>query len=224
MKGFVLGAIALLAMGTTAAVRAADYYPPPPLPQPPPPPPVAFPPPAYPLTVDCYRWFGPYVGGNLGYAWGSIENNLSKPAGLVGGIQGGFNWQNGPYVFGVEGDLQVTGADDTFAPWQFSNPWFGTIRGRAGYSWANVMVYGTAGFAFGEVRGQTFGLGESHTSAGWTVGFGTEFALAPMGFGTNWTAKIEYLYVDLGSTAFSITGMSNGYQFGQLRAGVNYHF
>ena len=89
MKRFVLGAVALLAMGTTAKVRAADYYPPPPLQ---PPPPVAYPQPvAYPLTVDCYRWFGPYIGGNLGYAWGTVENSLTKPAGLAGGLQGGFN-------------------------------------------------------------------------------------------------------------------------------------
>ena len=223
MKRFVLGVIALLAIGTTAKVSAADYYPPPPLPQPPQ---VAYPPPqvAYPLTVDCYRWFGPYIGGNLGYAWGTVENNLAKPSGLAGGIQGGFNWQNGPYVFGIEGDLQVTGAEDTFAPWKFSNPWFGTIRGRAGYTFANVMFYGTAGLAFGELRGETFGLPESHTSAGWTVGVGTEFALAPMGLGSNWTGKIEYLYVDLSSNPFSITGVSNAYRFGEIRAGVNYHF
>jgi outer membrane immunogenic protein len=222
MKRFVLGAVALLATGATAPVSAADYYPPPP----PAPPPVAYPPPpvAYPLTADCYRWFGPYIGGNLGYAWGTVENSLTKPAGLAGGLQGGFNWQNGPYVFGIEGDIQVTGAEDTFAPWKFSNPWFSTVRGRAGYTFSNVMVYGTAGLAFGELRGETFGLPESHTSAGWTVGFGTEFALAPMGFGTNWTAKIEYLYVDLASNPFTITGVSNGFRFGEIRAGVNYHF
>ena len=216
MKRFVLGAVTLLATGATAPVSAADYYPPPP--------PQAPPQVAYPITADCYRWFGPYIGGNLGYAWGTVENNLAKPSGLAGGIQGGFNWQNGPYVFGIEGDLQVTGAEDTFAPWKFSNPWFGTIRGRAGYTFANVMFYGTAGLAFGELRGETFGLPESHTSAGWTVGVGTEFALAPMGLGSNWTGKIEYLYVDLSSNPFSITGVSNAYRFGEIRAGVNYHF
>jgi outer membrane immunogenic protein len=222
MKRFVLGAVALLATGATAPVSAADYYPPPP----PAPPPVAYPPPpvAYPLTADCYRWFGPYIGGNLGYTWGTVENNLTRPSGLAGGLQGGFNWQNGPYVFGVEGDFQVSGAEDTFAPWKFSNPWFSTIRGRAGYTLANVMFYATAGLAFGELRGDTFALSESHTNAGWTIGVGTEFALAPMGFGSNWTAKIEYLYVDLASSPFTITGVSNAHRFGEIRAGVNYHF
>jgi outer membrane immunogenic protein len=222
MKRFVLGAVALLATGATAPVSAADYYPPPP----PAPPPVAYPPPpvAYPLTADCYRWVGPYIGGNLGYTWGTVENNLTRPSGLAGGLQGGFNWQNGPYVFGVEGDFQVSGAEDTFAPWKFSNPWFSTIRGRAGYTLANVMFYATAGLAFGELRGDTFALSESHTNAGWTIGVGTEFALAPMGFGSNWTAKIEYLYVDLASSPFTITGVSNAHRFGEIRAGVNYHF
>ena len=95
-------------------------------------------------------------------------------------------------MFGVEGDLQATGADDTFAPWKFSNPWFGTVRGRAGYALSNILFYGTAGLAFGELRGETFGLSESHTTAGWTAGVGAEFGFAP-----NWSAKIEYLYVDL---------------------------
>jgi outer membrane immunogenic protein len=216
MKRFVLGVIALLAMGTTAKVHAGD------LPYPPPPQrPYAQPYPYVvpPQPIDCYNWFGPYIGGTLGWEWGTVSNNPTKPSGVAGGVQAGYNWQNGPWVFGAEGDIQVTGAEDTFAPWKFSNPWFSTLRGRAGYTYSNILFYGTAGLAFGELRGETFGLAESHVSAGWTVGFGTEFGLAP-----NWSAKIEYLYVDLASNPFSITGVSNGFRFGEIRAGVNYHF
>jgi outer membrane immunogenic protein len=169
--------------------------------------------------LNAYSWAGPYLGGNLGYAWGSVDNNPTSPSGVMGGIQAGYNWQSGPLVFGVEGDLQLNGADDTFAPWKFSNPWFGTVRGRVGYAVNNILFYGTGGLAFGELRGETFGLSESHTTAGWTAGVGAEFGLAQ-----NWTAKIEYLYVDLSDSRFSITGVSNGYQFGLVRAGVNYHF
>jgi outer membrane immunogenic protein len=169
--------------------------------------------------LNAYSWAGPYIGGNLGYAWGSVDNNPTKPSGVSGGIQGGYNWQSGPFVFGLEGDIQITGADDTFAPWKFSNPWFGTVRGRAGYAFNNIYLYGTGGLAFGELRAETFGLSESHTNAGWTVGVGAEFGLVQ-----NWTAKIEYLYVDLSNSNFSITGVSNGYRFGVVRAGVNYHF
>jgi outer membrane immunogenic protein len=166
-----------------------------------------------------FSWAGPYLGGNLGYAWGSVDNNATKPSGFVGGVQGGYNWQSGPLVFGIEGDIQATGADDTFAPWKFSNPWFGTVRGRVGYAVNNILFYGTGGLAFGELRGETFGLSESHTNAGWTAGVGAEFGLAP-----NWSAKIEYLYVDLADSNFTITGVPNGYSFGLVRAGVNYHF
>jgi outer membrane immunogenic protein len=169
--------------------------------------------------LNAYSWAGPYIGGNLGYAWGSVDNNPTKPSGVSGGIQGGYNWQSGPFVFGLEGDIQITGSDDTFAPWKFSNPWFGTVRGRAGYAFNNIYLYGTGGLAFGELRAETFGLSESHTNAGWTVGVGAEFGLVQ-----NWTAKIEYLYVDLSNSNFSITGVSNGYRFGVVRAGVNYHF
>ncbi|HVV41827.1 MAG TPA: outer membrane protein [Nitrobacter sp.] len=169
--------------------------------------------------LNAYSWAGPYLGANLGYAFGSVDNSVTKPDGVFGGAQAGYNWQNGQLVFGVEGDLQASSADDTFAPYKFSNPWFGTARGRVGYAFNNVLVYGTGGLAFGELRGETFGLSESHTNAGWTAGVGAEF-----GIYQNWTAKVEYLYVDLSDSHFSISNAQNGYQFGLIRAGVNYHF
>jgi outer membrane immunogenic protein len=207
MKRLVVGAAALVAAGWTASAKAADLN--------------------YgqraPYTVNqplnAYSWAGPYLGGNLGYEWGSVSNNPAKPSGFVGGVQAGYNFQNGPWVFGVEGDIQAAGADDTFAPWKFSNPWFGTLRGRAGYAFSNVLFYGTAGLAFGELRAQTFGWTESHTSAGWTIGAGAEVGFAP-----NWSAKLEYLYIDLSTSQFAITGVSNGYSASVVRAGVNYHF
>ncbi|MDA9467646.1 outer membrane protein [Bradyrhizobium sp. CCBAU 53415] len=207
MKRLVVGAAALVAAGWTVSAEAADLN--------------------YgqraPYTVNqplnAYSWAGPYLGGNIGYEWGSVDNNPSKPSGFVGGVQAGYNFQNGPWVFGVEGDIQAAGADDTFAPWKFSNPWFGTLRGRAGYAFSNVLFYGTAGLAFGELRGQTFGWTESHTTAGWTIGAGAEVGLAP-----NWSAKLEYLYIDLSTSQFAITGVSNGYSASVVRAGVNYRF
>jgi outer membrane immunogenic protein len=207
MSRIVSGAMALIAAGCTVSAQAADLY--------------------YgsraPYTVNqplnAFSWAGPYLGGNLGYAWGSVGNNPTKPSGFVGGVQAGYNWQYGCWVFGLEGDLQATGADDTFAPWKFSNPWFGTVRGRAGYAFSNIFLYGTGGLAFGELRGETFGLSETHTNAGWTAGVGAEFGFAP-----NWSAKAEYLYVDLSNSNFTVTGAPNGYRFGTVRAGINYHF
>ena len=219
MSRLGFAAIALTGAGFAVSAQAADipYY---------------RPPPAYAPVVqqfDCYSWAGPYLGGNLGYAWGSVDNNRTKPSGFVGGVQAGYNWQPNPsspsWVFGVEGDFQVTGADETFAPWKFSNPWFGTVRGRAGYAFSNILVYGTAGLAFGELRGETFGLSESHGNAGWTAGVGAEFGFGQTGLTRGgWSAKVEYLYVDLANSNFTITGVPNGYRFGTLRAGINYHF
>jgi outer membrane immunogenic protein len=195
MKRLVLGILALTAAGWAAPVRAADLS--------------YAPRPAYTVNqpLNSFSWAGPYLGGNLGYEWGSVSNNPTKPSGFVGGVQAGYNWQGGgPWVFGIEGDLEATGANDTFAPWKFSNPWFGTVRGRAGY-------------AFGELRAETFGLSESHATVGWTLGAGTEFGFAP-----NWSAKIEYLFVDLSDSSFTITGTTNGLRSSIVRAGVNYHF
>jgi outer membrane immunogenic protein len=169
--------------------------------------------------LNAYSWAGPYLGGNLGYAWGEVNRNATDPSGFAGGVQGGFNFQSGALVYGLEADIQASGAEDTFAPWKFSNPWFGTVRGRVGYAVNNVLFYGTGGLAFGELRGETFGLSESRTNAGWTVGVGAEFGFAP-----NWSAKVEYLYVDLSTSNFTITRAQNGYEFGLLRIGVNYHF
>jgi outer membrane immunogenic protein len=169
--------------------------------------------------LNAYSWAGPYLGGNIGYGWGSVDHNPAKPSGFAAGVQGGYNFQNGPLVFGLEADIQASAANDTFAPWKFSNPWFGTARGRIGYALNNIVFYGTGGLAFGELRGEALGLSESHTTAGWTVGAGAE-----MGLAQNWTAKIEYLYVDLSDSRFVITGLPHGARFGLVRLGVNYRF
>ena len=105
-------------------------------------------------------------------------------------------------MVGGETDIQVTGADDTFAPWKFSNPWFGTLRGRAGFALNNILFYGTLGLAYGGTRRRTRRLDETQTHVGWTGGLGMEVGLTP-----NWSAKVEYLYMDLGNRPYSITGV-----------------
>ena len=207
MSRIALGAVVLIAASWAASAQSADLGNRP----------------SYMYNKPVFSkdsWAAPYLGGNLGWAWGSVDNSLPQPSGLAGGVQGGFNWHPAvEWVVGIEGDIQATGASDTFAPWKFSNPWFGTVRGRAGYLFNNILLYGTAGLAFGELTGQTFGLSESHTNVGWTAGLGAEFMFAP-----SWSTKLEYLYVDLNDSTFTITGVPNGYRFGLFRAGVNYHF
>jgi outer membrane immunogenic protein len=201
----IIGAAALLLMIARGAAAAdlgrAPYY-------------------TAPAPLSSYSWVGPYLGGNLGYEWGTTSNNPTRPSGIAGGVQGGYNWQSGQFVFGGEADIQLSGASDKFAPWKFSNPWFGTVRGRAGYAIHNFLLYGTAGLAFGELTGETVALAsESHANIGWTAGVGVE-----AGFYGNWSAKVEYLFVDLASSTFALTGTTNGLSANMLRVGVNYHF
>jgi outer membrane immunogenic protein len=171
-----------------------------------------------PAPYAVYSWIGPYLGFNLGYQWGSASNSDARPAGLMGGIQGGYNWQIGQFVFGAETDLQISDADDTFAAWKFSNPWFGTLRARGGYAMNNVLLYATFGLAYGGGSIVTGGIKESNTHVGWAGGGGMEVGLTP-----NWSAKAEYLFVDLSNQRYVLFG-NTGFESNILRFGVNYRF
>jgi outer membrane immunogenic protein len=202
MRGTWTGALALAALLAALPASAADlpYY-------------------TAPAPASSYSWTGPYLGGNLGFQWSNTTHNPTHPSGIAGGVQGGYNWQTGQFVFGVETDITLSAAEDRFAPWKFSNPWFGTLRGRAGYALNNMLFYGTGGFAYGGGEVQAAGLTERQTHTGWTVGAGLE-----VGFTSNISARVEYLFVDLGDEPYVLTGVNNGFQSHLLRLGVNYRF
>jgi outer membrane immunogenic protein len=209
MNGKICAAAAAVLGLATASASAADMGPGP-----------YYSAPAYaPATIRSYSWMGPYLGINVGHQWGTVTNNPTKPSGFTGGIQGGYNWQTGQFVFGGETDLQMSAADDTFAPWKFSNPWFGTTRGRAGVALNNILIYGTGGIAYGGLRAENAGVTEARTLYGWAAGIGLEVGLTP-----NWSAKAEYLYVDLNDRGYNLTGTQNGFESNLLRFGVNYRF
>jgi outer membrane immunogenic protein len=195
------GSLTIASTGAGAADIAARYY-------------------TAPAPYSAFSWAGLYVGATLGYEWGSIDNNATHPSGVAGGLEAGFNWQTGNFVYGGEADINLSAAEDTFAPWQFSNPWFGTVRGRAGVAINNVLIFGTAGLAYGELIGTTSGnLSESHISLGWTAGLGAEVS-----FTQRWSAKAEWLYLDLSDRHFSVTAANNGLAANLVRLGLNYHF
>lgn len=167
-----------------------------------------------------YNWNGFYVGLNLGYQWGSVTNwGGGSPSGVMGGGQVGYNWQYGQYVFGLEADLQGSAAEGTFAAYKFANPWFGTVRGRAGYAMNNVLFYITGGLAYGGGRVEFGTATETQSHLGWTLGGGVEVGLTP-----NWSAKAEYLYVRLDDRSYLLTGVNNGFSSNVFRLGVNYRF
>lgn len=199
MKRMICGAAAL-AMTASAATAADMPY-------------------TVPGPLRSYSWTGPYLGGHVGYQWGSTTRNPTSPWGVMGGLQGGYNWQAGAFVFGGEADLTLSGASDTFAPWKFSNPWFSTFRGRMGYGFSNILVYGTLGVAIGGIHAQVGGATERQTHVGWAAGAGMEVALT-----SAWSAKVEYLFVNLEDRPYALTGVSNGFESSILRLGINYRF
>lgn len=207
MKKLLVALVALATVMLSGQARAADigYRPYAPAPAP----------------VLMPRWMGPYFGGSVGYQWGNIDGNPTEPSGVMGGLQGGYNWQNGMFVFGGEADINITAADDTFAPWKFSNPWFGTLRGRLGVApWQGVLFYATGGLAFAGLEAEVNGgLSESRSHIGWTIGAGAEVALNQA-----WSVKAEYLYLDYASRAYTITGANHGFDTSLVRFGVNYRF
>jgi outer membrane immunogenic protein len=175
----------------------------------------------YPPRTSSYSWQGPYAGINAGYQSSRLANNSADPSGIAGGVQAGYNVQFGQFVFGGETDLQASSANDTFAAWKFSNPWFGALRVRAGLAVNSVMFYGAVGLAYGSLKLQNTltNVSQWHTGTGWTGGTGVELGLAG-----NWSAKAEYLYVDIGGTSFVFDGLRHGIQSNILRIGVNYRF
>lgn len=168
-----------------------------------------------------YNWQGFYVGANLGYQWGKVTNNSTNPEGFTGGAGLGYNWQYSSLVYGIETDIQLSGADDSVSPSKFANSWYGTLRGRGGFAFNNVLIYGTAGLAYGGLRGESTltGASESKTLGGWTAGVGMELGLTPV-----WTLKAEYLWIALAGRGYTVTGANNGLESSILRVGANYRF
>ena len=93
------------------------------------------------------------------------------------------------------------------------------MRARAGFATGNLLFYGTVGLAYGTLAAKNpASVSESRTSAGWAAA-GVEVALM-----ANWTARAEYLYVDLNDRSFVLTGAKHGIESSLLRIGVNYRF
>ncbi len=183
-------------------------------------------------VAPVYNWTGFYVGINGGWATGDAEMGaigIDVDGGLVGATLG-YNWQVGQAVFGVEGDIAWSGIEGSSACGALTctvdNNWLGTVRGRLGYAIDRFMPYVTGGLAFGDIEASATGLaGASETQTGWTAGGGVEFALP-----ANWTAKGEYLYVDLGDFTCSVAACGAAaagavsFNAHVLRAGLNYRF
>ncbi len=226
MKGVFLssvGALLLAAIaGQAGAADLGNRYSPPPYTKAPP----AFNP--------VYNWTGFYLGVNGGGGWGQSKwdsvGSFNTSGGLVGGTVG-YNWQTGPWVLGLEGDVDWANINGTainaVCPLgcKTTNDWLATVRGRVGYAFDRFLPYVTGGLAVGDIKAATpFFLGDSTTNAGWTVGGGVEVAIV-----NNWTIKGEYLFVDLGKFNCGLNcglAATNNVstRLSIARAGLNYRF
>ncbi len=218
---------AALAFATGGTALAADIQ----LPEPPP---------TYFSTFPAYHWSGFYAGVNGGGAFGNSNwmdpalaatGDFSVTGFLIGGTLGA-NYQVGSWVFGIEGDGDWANLDGTTfntscagVGCETSSDFLATIRGRVGYAWNRLLVYGTAGGAFADIQAAAGGLPfMSSTQAGWTAGAGVEYAIAP-----SWSAKVEYLFVDLGNASCGTAncgGTTTTVSLNEnvVRGGFNYRF
>jgi outer membrane immunogenic protein len=245
VRWLIAAPVAIIMLAPTG-VQAADL------------PPAA--PPYYPAPAAIRavaNWGGFYLGGNVGIGLARDQSTFSAGGvtfstvdtavfGAVGGGQVGYNWQFGALVLGAEADFDWSNAKGsisaqcascgpvTNASLEHDIDWFGTARGRIGYAADGWLAYATGGYAFGRVAlkgtatggGVSASLTQNATPSGWTIGGGAEVALGP-----NWSARLEYLYVDLGTInntivvagAPSLTDSAR-IQMNVVRAGVNYRF
>lgn len=174
-----------------------------------------------------YNWSGFYVGGVASggmftveqedyWCWGACDAPTLQDWDASIGVQGGFNMQNGNFVYGIVADWSTGFEQDTTATWSgggegwnYSAEWnsYGTIRGRAGLAVSDVLVFGTAGIAIVDVdysATELDGLGTpcsslsidcaavSETEVGFAAGFGLGYPVAD-----NMHLTFEYLYVGL---------------------------
>ena len=247
-----LGSFAIMALAAGSA-SAADF---------------ALPRPA--AVAPWYSWTGFYLGGNVGYSvardpstlaapifpGSGVESFQIVPAGIIGGVQAGANWQVSNWVLGLETDFQGTGQRDSVCLFDCvttivggvpltsahniseSLSWLGTTRGRVGVAAARTLYYATGGVAYGRIGTNiteadtlvgpgTATANTATTRTGWVAGGGLEAALTG-----NWTAKIEYLYVDLGSQTITFAHsippntdtFTTRFTDNIIRGGVNYRF
>jgi outer membrane immunogenic protein len=233
-----VGGVALAAGAALSIVpaAAADL---PPAPAAAPVAPVAYAPAA------IYNWTGFYIGGHAGagYAGSSWSdpftggtNTFNSGVGFLGGGQIGANYQLNVLVLGVEGDFSWTGlkgsaADSIGDTINTNTNWTSTVTGRVGAAFDRLFVYGKGGLALARDQSSLTDLGGNSAGTtfmrtGWTVGAGLEY-----GISKNWSAKIEYDYLNFGSQTLNFSTplqpvytSSANLNVQEVKAGINFRF
>ncbi len=194
---------------------------------------------------DSTTWLSCFMGA-CSSTTNSAKSGVDQSGGFGGG-QIGYNWQSDRLVYGLEADFEGADANgaatvNVATPYPFppgtahssaNLDWFGTVRGRLGYTvWDRGLLYVTGGFAYGgvanKVTGETvFGqlnASPSEVATGYVLGGGVEYAFSPA-----WSIKAEFQYIDFGTAklqAFSAVPTQAAVEscdsFNAVRAGINY--
>jgi outer membrane immunogenic protein len=249
MKRTLLTTVVLIA---ALPASAADLHRPPP----------AVPPAPAPIVAAIYTWTGFYIGGHIGWGSAELETTLVDPFfpfvagtrfggegadGFLGGVQAGFNWQAGAWVFGVEAqaswaDITREGTITAVGPGgsntlvhSTSIDVLGSLAARLGVAFNNALIYAKGGAAFLDWSSSVAFAGPNvpavgsvsfgDTKWGWMVGAGVEW-----GFITNWSAKIEYNFMNFGlnQESFALGGVSSRFDHDLdvhvVKLGMNHRF
>jgi len=209
------------------------------------------PPPVYVPPVPIFTWTGIYIGGQIGYAWGTQRANVNLPdgstifnsyssEGVIGGGHVGYNYQVNQWVLGIEGSVDGTSISKTFIPgtvfpavlgfpgafgvsYQTSVPIEGSIRGRLGVAWDRVLLYATGGVAFAGVNA-TYSTPFASVSQSTTRVGWTVGGGVEYAVTNNWSVFAEYRYSDFGSYSHNPAAAFTPVGLVAIPVTVNRHF
>ncbi len=188
------------------------------------------PPPVYLPPVPIFTWTGIYIGGQVGYAWGTSNGNFRdnfgdfstfnvNNSGVIGGAHVGYNLQLSQFVVGLEGSVDGSSLSKTATGFVSANGVFpgfappvsihsnvgvqGSVRGRIGYAWDRVLIYATGGVAFAGVDSNISTPLGFDSASSTRVGWTVGGGLE-YAITNNWSIRAEYRYSDFGhSTVFA---------------------
>ncbi len=184
------------------------------------------------LAQSSHDWTGFYAGGAVGYGFFDAKdrppmgNGGPDPDGVMGTAFAGANFQTGQFLLGVEAD--ISGGDlkesrDWLTPLEIN--YVGTLRGRAGFSMGDMLLYATGGFAYSRMTA-THSIpvvSAREVYVGWTVGGGID-----LNAGEKWFLRAEYLYTDLGTDRFNFPRIGHPHTVSvdgsMVRLGVGFQF
>lgn len=232
MRRLVLGTIGAIALGSAIPAQAAD---------------IRMPVKGAPTYVQAfYNWTGFYLGAHVGYGWADFSGSdpvtglvtdVVSPSGLIYGGQVGFNYQIGSWVLGIEGEFTFGDVKHSetlplaLGSAEIKLNHIYNVAARIGYAFDRTLIYGKIGGAWTQEEYNFTLLGGAATGqvdrTGWLLGIGLEYA-----FLGNWSAKIEYNYMDMGSKSVTLATTAGltatianvDLTVQTVKAGINYRF